>query len=201
MADYTDVVNSLEKIIKSDPKFLEAYLMLVKLYREIDRDKEYQLLLKANDEFPDHYLIMFDLANMMCFRTGEKEKGLEFFGRCVQKLPMVDSAWAGTGSAYLITRNFEMALTCFETAISINPDNVESILGIGVYYFEHGNFDKAREYYEKSIKVERNNFWGNFNLALLKMLQGDYIGGLEGFEKKIKINFLKNMVAMSMLRC
>ena len=191
MVDYTDVVNSLEKIIKSDPKFLEAYLMLVKLYREIDRNKEYQLLLKANDEFPDHYLIMFDLANMMCFRTGEKEKGLEFFGRCVQKLPMVDSAWAGTGSAYLITRNFEMALTCFETAISINPDNVESILGIGVYYFEHGNFDKAREYYEKSIKVERDNFWGNFNLALLKMLQGDYIGGLEGFEKRNKDQFLK----------
>ena len=125
MADYTDVINSLEKIIKTDPKFLEAYLMLAKLYREIDRDKEYQLLLKANDEFPDHYLIMFDLANMMCFRTGEKEKGLEFFGRCVEKLPMVDSAWAGLGSAYLITRNFKMSLTCFETAISINPDNVE----------------------------------------------------------------------------
>ena len=71
---------------------------------------------------------------------------------------MVDSAWAGTGSAYLITRNFEMAITCFETAISINPDNVESILGIGVYYFEHGNFDKARKYYEKSIKVDKNNF-------------------------------------------
>ena len=30
---------------------------------------------------------------------------------------MVDSAWAGLGSAYLITREFEMALKCFETAI------------------------------------------------------------------------------------
>ena len=48
--------------------------MLVKLYREIDRDKEYQLLLKANDEFPDQYLIMFDLANMMCFRTEKKKR-------------------------------------------------------------------------------------------------------------------------------
>ena len=86
-----------------------------------------------------------------------------------------------------------MALTCFETAISINPDNVESILGIGVYYFEHGNFEKAREYYEKSIKVERNNFWGNFNLALLKMLQGDYIGGLRAFEKRNKDQFLKKI--------
>ena len=84
MADYTDVVNSLEKIIKSDPKFLEAYLMLVKLYREIDRNKEYQLLLKANDEFPDHYLIMFDLANMMCFRTGEKKGFRVFWTLCTK---------------------------------------------------------------------------------------------------------------------
>ena len=77
ISDYTNVVEFFEKIIKTDPKFLEAYLMLAKLYREIDRNKEYELLIKANDEFPDHYLIMFDLANMMCFRTGEKEKGLE----------------------------------------------------------------------------------------------------------------------------
>ena len=192
MADYTDVVNSLEKIIKSNPKFLEAYLMLVKLYREIDRDKEYQLLLKANDEFPDHYLIMFDLANMMCFRTGEKEKGLELFSKCVQKLPMVDSAWAGLGSAYLITREFEMALKCFETCLAINPDNIESTLGIGVYHFEHANFKLAREYYEKSLELDKDNFWGNFNLSLFKMLHGEYLEGLEGFEKRNKDQYLKN---------
>ena len=44
---------------------------------------------------------MFDLANLMTFKTGEKEKGLELFAKCVQKLPMVDTAWSGLGSAYL----------------------------------------------------------------------------------------------------
>ena len=84
ISDYTKVVETFEKIIETDPKFVEAYLMLAKVYREIDRNKEYELLIRANNQFPDHYLIMFDLANMMCFRTGEKEKGLELFSKCVQ---------------------------------------------------------------------------------------------------------------------
>ena len=192
ISDYTKVVETFEKIIETDPKFIEAYLMLAKVYREIDRNKEYELLIKANKQFPDHYLIMFDLANMMCFRTGEKEKGLELFSKCVQKLPMVDSAWAGLGSAYLITREFEMALKCFETCLAINPDNIESILGIGVYHFEHANFKLAREYYEKSLELDKDNFWGNFNLSLFKMLHGEYLEGLEGFEKRNKDQYLKN---------
>ena len=76
-----------------------------------------------------------------------------------------------------------MSLTCFETAISINPDNVESILGIGVYYFEHGNFDKAKEYYEKVTLIE-TTFWGNFNLALLKMLQVTILVAWKVLKKK-----------------
>ena len=33
------------------------------------------MLIEANKIFPEHYLIMFDLGNLMCFKTGEKEKG------------------------------------------------------------------------------------------------------------------------------
>ena len=94
MADYSKAIENFKKNIKLDPKFVEAYLMLAKIYRETDRNKEYDLLLAANKKFPEHYLIMFDLANLMCFKTGEKEKGLELFTKCVQKLPQVDSAWS-----------------------------------------------------------------------------------------------------------
>ena len=48
--------------------------MLVKIYKEVDKNEEYKILLKANKQFKDHYLIMFDLANLMTFKTGEKEK-------------------------------------------------------------------------------------------------------------------------------
>ena len=117
MADYSKAIENFKNIIKVDPKFVEAYLMLAKIYRETDRNKEYELLLEANKIFPEHYLIMFDLGNLMCFKTGEKEKGLELFTKCVQKLPQVDTAWSALGSAYLLNRNLEMALKCFETSL------------------------------------------------------------------------------------
>ena len=52
--------------------------MLVKIYRKTDREKEYNTLIKANKQFPDHYLIMFELTNLMCFKTGKKNKGLNY---------------------------------------------------------------------------------------------------------------------------
>ena len=74
---------------------------------------------------------------------------MELFTKCVQKLPQIDTAWSALGSAYLLNRNLEMALKCFETSLAINPDNLTSTLGVGVYHFEHANFKKAREYYSK----------------------------------------------------
>ena len=191
MADYTQAIENFKHLIKIDPKFIEAYLMLIKIYREVDRDKEYELLIKANKVFPEHYLIMFDLANLMCFKTGEKEKGLELFSKCVQKLPMVDTAWAALGSAYLLNRNLEMALKCFETSLAINPENLTSTLGVGVYHFEHANFKEARNYYEKSLMINKDSFWATFNISLLNLLEGDYENGLKVYEKRNKDQFLK----------
>ena len=191
MADYTKAIENFKNLIKVDPKFIEAYLMLAKIYREIDANKEYELLVEANKVFPDHYLVMFDLANLMCFKTGEKEKGLELFTKCVQKLPQVDTAWAALGSAYLLNRNLEMALKCFETSLAINPENLTSVLGIGVYNFEHANFKKAREYYEKSLMINKDSFWGTFNISLLNLLEGDYENGLKIYEKRNKEQYLK----------
>ena len=74
MADYTKAIENFKNLIKVDPKFIEAYLMLAKIYREIDANKEYELLVEANKVFPDHYLVMFDLANLMCFKTGERKR-------------------------------------------------------------------------------------------------------------------------------
>ncbi len=188
--NYDRPIEAFKKAIKMDPNFIEPYLMLIKIYRETDRNLEYKLLLKANKQFPDHYLIMFDLANLMTFKTGEKAKGLELFAKCVQKLPMVDAAWAGVGSAYLINRDFDMALKSFETSLAINPENTQSILGIGVYHFETGNFKEARKYYEKALTIDKASYWGNFNIALLNLLEGDDETGWKFFEKRDKVQFL-----------
>jgi len=188
--DYNRPIEAFKKIIEMDPNFVEPYLMLVKIYRETNRDLEYKLLLKANKQFPDHYLIMFDLANLMTFKTGEKDKGLEFFAKCVQKLPMVDTAWSGLGSAYLMNREFDMAQKAFETSLAINPENTTSILGIGVIHFENANFKEARKYYEKSLTIDKASYWGNFNITLLNLLEGNDETGWKFFEKRDKGQYL-----------
>ena len=191
LADYSKVIQKYEKIIKNDKNFLEAYLMLAKIYHQVDKQKQVEILTKANEQFPDHYIIMYDLANLKLFHTGDKEGGLELFTKCVQKLPQVDSAWASLGSAYMMNRELEMGKTCYETALSINPEKLSATLGIGVYYFENGNFKKAREYYEKSLMINKDSFWGNFNIALLEILEGNFEKGMKLYEKRDKEHYVK----------
>ena len=121
----------------------------------------------------------------------KRRRGLELFTKCVQKLPQVDSAWAALGSAYLLNRNLEMALKCFETSLAINSENLTSTLGIGVYHFEHANFKKAREFYEKSLMINKDSFWATFNISLLDLLNDDYESGLKVYEKRNKDFYLK----------
>ena len=53
-----------------------------------------------------------------------------------------------------------MALKSFETCLAINPENLTSVLGMGVYNYEHGNFEKAEEYYKQALKINKDSFLG-----------------------------------------
>ena len=190
LVNFTSVIKQYENIIKNDKNFIEAYLMLSNIYKETDKQKQADILLKAHKQFPDHYVVMFDLANIKLYHTGEKEEALELFTKCVQKLPQVDSAWTSLATAYLMNRDLEMAKTCYETALTINPDKLKAILGLGVYHFEKAEFKKAREFYDKSLMVNKDSFWGIFNIALLEILEGGFEKGLELYEKRDKKHYI-----------
>ena len=39
LSDFTKAIKLLEKIIENDPKFIEAYLMLAKIFKETDKNE------------------------------------------------------------------------------------------------------------------------------------------------------------------
>ena len=191
LSNFDPSIKRLKSIIEMDPNFLEAYLMLAKLYKDSDKQKEFEILNEANKKFPDNFLIMYDLANIKLHTTGEKNEAVDLFSKCVQKLPQIANNWGSLGTAYLFTRELEMAKTCFETALSIEPDHVPSILGIGVYHYENANFEEAKKFYQESLKIDGGSYYGNMNLAYLELLIGDQVKGHEMYEKRDKNHFLK----------
>ena len=173
MADYTNSIKNFKKLIKLDPNFIEPYLMLAKIYKEIDKQKQYEILCEANDKFPDHYLIMYDLAQFKLYKTGEKQEALKMLARCAELLPQVDSAWASLGVAYLMNRDLEMAKVCYETALTLNPEQLTAMLGVGVYYFENGQLAGRA-----SIRNEkREGLWETFRQNGQLEGRGDYKKG------------------------
>ena len=190
LSDFSKAINLLETIIKNDPNFIEAYLMLAKIHKDTNRPKEIEILIEANKKFPDNYLIMYDLGMAQLFFTGFKEEALFLFSKCVEKLPQIPNAWACLGTAYIMNRDLEMAKTCFETALSIDPKQFNSMLGLGVYYFEKANFVKAREWYERSLLMNKDSYFANFNIGILEMLEGNFEKGFDIHEKRDKDSIL-----------
>ena len=190
LSDFSKAIKMLEKIIENDPNFIEAYLMLAKIFKETNRNEEVKILSKANKKFPDNYLIMYDLAMVKLFGTGEKEEALELFSKCVEKLPQIANAWACLGTAYVMNRELEMGKTCYETALSIDPKQFNSMLGLGVYHFECGNLVKAREFYDRSLMVNKDSYYANFNIGILEMLEGKFEKGLKINERRDKDSIL-----------
>ena len=61
MAAYAKPIEVFKKIIRIDPNFVEAYLMLAKIYREVDRNEEYKLFNNFEFAYDSAY---FDFDNV-----------------------------------------------------------------------------------------------------------------------------------------
>ena len=191
LQNFDQSINELENIIKDDEGFIEAYLMLAKIYEKTDKQKEFDILKKANFKFPNNYLIMYDLANLKLYSSGEKHEAVDLFSKCVEKLPQIPNNWGSLGTAYIFTRELELAKTCFETALAIDPKHLPSMLGVGVYNYEKANFSRAKEFYTKSLELSSDSYYGKMNLAYLELLTGNFQKGLEMYEQRDVNFFLK----------
>ena len=83
---------------------------------------------------------------------------------------------------------FRESINYFETALRVQPNNIDVNNSLGVAYKNLGDLSKSEKYFIKSIKIDSNNYQACFNCANVYSDMQDYNSAIKYFKRAIKIN-------------
>lgn len=98
-----------------------------------------------------------------------------------------------TANNYAYQADYEMAKKYFEKALEINPNHLNSLLGLGKYYYISDKPIKSIEYFSKIISIDSNNFFAYTALGVLYYVIDDLNNSMINFNKSIKITKKDNV--------
>jgi len=91
------------------------------------------------------------------------------------------------GLSYLKIKDYERAISYFNQAKNLSPDNPVVYYYLGEAYFRKGDLKKAMEYYKEAIEREPTNPGFHYSLGYLYLAQNDRKKAIEEFNKVLKI--------------
>lgn len=85
-------------------------------------------------------------------------------------------------------KDYKGALKIYEEIVGINPNNIDSLLNIGIFYFDSWDLKKAEEFFSKALQIDPNNVLANFDMGSLKGEQEQREEEIKYYLKAIEIN-------------
>lgn len=89
------------------------------------------------------------------------------------------------GIAYLNEGNLQMAFIEFQKAYQIDPDDKETLHGIGLVHFQLEEFEKAKENFLKAVSIDPEFSEAYNNLGVTYMRTGQWQSAVEAFKKAL----------------
>ncbi len=139
------------------------------------------------------------LKGLVYLQLKEREKGILALNRAVKLDPAYGDAWHYLGLAYLLDKNEEKAIKCFEKALSIEsyPTPELAAHNLALVYIQRGEIDRAI-CYEKKALTQNWRYLPSY-LTLIKLFQKKEDiesaimwakKGIEAFPDNVELYFL-----------
>jgi tetratricopeptide (TPR) repeat protein len=143
----------LKSAIESRPELKESYIVLAELYAKTNRVADAtDILTKADLMWPENLIIRLKLATAWAksSRFKEAERGYKWV---LKRAPLATAALNGLGNIYMMQREYKLALSYYESAIKLRPDEPEAFYNAALVLEELGDFKRASELYTLFIKA------------------------------------------------
>ena len=92
-----------------------------------------------------------------------------------------------SGSKFVQEKKYDEAIREFEAAVSLDPENAEAHLMLGLTYAAKRDLDKALEHTQRSITIKPSYSAYN-NLGLIYANKGQFQNGIEAYEHALELN-------------
>ena len=149
-----DAKNLYKKILKLQPKFIEAHKNLGLIYQksgEIDKAKKhYEEAIKIN---PNLVIVQYNLA-LIFEQVGEDIKAQTCYEKIIENNPNIPDVHNNLGLLFQKLGKKEQANECYEKAIKINPKYANAYNNLGTLNAELGKYKEAIENYSTALKYK-----------------------------------------------
>ncbi len=92
------------------------------------------------------------------------------------------------GSIYTYREDFKRAVSVYQKALSIKPNEPEINSNLGAVYIRMGEREKAKLAFKTALGLSPKNFSALYNLGILFLAEGDYKNSLRCLEGAAKID-------------
>ena len=141
-----------------------------------------KLLLKIKHIPPDNAQMLNMLGGIA---LGKKDfaNAERFILAAIQKDPVNPGYYYSLGLVYGEAQLYDRAISCYEKAISVNPDLMAAHTNLSIVLRIKGRYDQAIQHAEKAVKLAPDNALVNNNLGVAYEFFGDFSRALIYYEK------------------
>lgn len=182
-------MRDLEKVIKLNPKFGDAHMLISRLsvLPGGDRERAIQAANAAVNAFGEDAIQMAAALVLRAQLQKETEARLEDYDQAIQLDPSSVDAWQGRAVTYMEQGDFDRAIADFNSLIEKNENNVNAHLAMGEALTNMEKFDEALKHVEKAIKLKPDSSLAYTLRARLHLVKDDAKAAIADLDKALKV--------------
>tara|TARA_B110000003_G_C16630838_1_gene526581 strand:+ start:206 stop:1507 length:1302 start_codon:yes stop_codon:yes gene_type:complete len=141
---------------------------LISLYNKKNFLEILEINEKIIDEYPDnlHIKNLFALTLKSVGRFEDSKKAFHEIIKNNIKNPEIAYVYTNTANLYYDIGQINSAITFHEAAIQLNPEAINSYLGLGLAFSNQGDNEKAVNFFSKGLDLKNEDENLNYNMAM-----------------------------------
>jgi len=178
----------LRTALALNPKDQDASYFLARVYMSLGDTNAYKLQLNTvlkND--PAHLLANNDLG-ILHIAANDFKKAIKYLNQASKSLNPPASTFNNLGHAYSLQGNIPKALSAFATGSRLDPNNLESLMGLALIERNCGKIGKALKYAEKALSIENKSAPIYNLLGTIQKENGEFDKAYKSFQAALSID-------------
>jgi tetratricopeptide (TPR) repeat protein len=178
LGDYEKAVAQLEKAVRLEPEFTDAYNNLGNVYvKKKEYTKALPYYLEALKYQPENCQPYENLGRAY-YELQQYDKALEYLAQSLKKNPDSGQTHVNLALVYHQTGDLEKEILHAERALELFPDNVLVTRNLGIAFGKKGDWERSVLYLEKAVRLDPDNpnLVYNLGVAYVQNRQSELVG-------------------------
>ncbi|MCA9400824.1 MAG: tetratricopeptide repeat protein [Candidatus Omnitrophica bacterium] len=154
---HAEAIKVFQKYTHNNPKDVEGYLLLAKVYRwEGMFDQAIAILNEALEQFPEHITVLTELAHLW-IETNTFSKAEYYLNTAAKNNPKNPKLLYTSGLLFKKQGQLDKAETSLQEAIAVGYNAYDALFHLGEVYLNQQKFTQARDALMKAVALEPDN--------------------------------------------